>query len=73
MRKRDYFMLKSDKDLNKLIDEINNRGGLNHIDIINIPQEFPVVATYTLSNGLNGITACIKHIKPRELLELMSI
>ena len=68
----DYKLIKSKKEFNQIKLEIQSRGGINKIKINNEPKEFPVVLTYSLSNTIDGLVANIKHITPKELIELIN-
>ena len=67
----DFRLIKTKKDFLKIKEEIQLRGGVNTIKINNEPKNFPVILTYSLSNTIEGITANLKHITPKEILQLI--
>lgn len=67
----DFRLIKTKKDFLKIKEEIQLRGGVNTIKINNEPKNFPVILTYSLSNTIEGIIANLKHITPKEILQLI--
>lgn len=67
----DFRLIKTKKDFLKIKEEIQLRGGVNAIKINNEPKNFPVILTYSLSNTIEGIIANLKHITPKEILQLI--
>ena len=66
-----FRLIKTKKDFLKIKEEIELRGNLNKIKINNEPKNFPVVLTYSLSNTIEGLVANLKHITPKEILQLV--
>ena len=67
----DLKLIRDAEHWKKIEREIENRGGVNKVEVVNAPEQFPVIMCYILSFNVNGLQAIVRHNTVREVQELI--